>query len=141
MPNYNKAIVVGHLTRDIDIRQTAGGASVGDTAIAVTRKYKAGNEQREETMFLDCTLWGKTAEICAEYAGKGSAILFEGYLKQETWEDKDTGKNRSKIKLVVESMQFLKNKGGGESPQRQESSNSSADGQFDDYGAGDEVPF
>lgn len=115
MPNLNRVMLMGHLTRDVELR-AAGASTVGNIGIAVSRKWKdAGGQSKEETCFVDCEAWGKTAEIIAQYAAKGHPIYLEGRLKLDQWEDKD-GSKRSKIKVVVESFQFLKGKDSGEAP-------------------------
>ena len=115
MPNLNKVMLMGHLTRDVELR-AAGSSTVGNIGVAVSRKWKdASGEQKEETCFVDCEAWGKTAEIIAKYTAKGHPIYLEGRLKLDQWEDKD-GSKRSKIKVVVESFQFLKGKDAGEAP-------------------------
>lgn len=116
MPNVNRVILVGHLTRDIETR-TAGSSTVANVGLAVSHKFKtAAGEQREETCFLDCEAWGKQAEILTQYVGKGDPIYLEGRLKLDQWEDKD-GSKRSKVKVVIENFQFLGGKkDGGTAP-------------------------
>lgn len=104
MPNYNKTIMIGHITRDIETKQIPSGKTVGNTAIAVNN----GFGDKKEVCFMECELWGKTAETAAQYLRKGAAVLFEGYIKQDTWE-KD-GKKQSRHKLVVNSMSFMSGK-------------------------------
>lgn len=108
MASYNRVVLVGNLTRDVDLRSTQSGTSVADIGLAVNdrRKNQAG-EWIEETTFVDVTLWGKTAEVAAQYLGKGSPVLIEGRLKLETWETE--GQKRSKLKVVGERMQMLGN--------------------------------
>lgn len=116
MPNLNKVMLMGHLTRDIEIKSIQSGQTVGSFGIAVNHKYKtSGGEQREDVMFVDCTAWGKTAEVMAQYLAKGRAVYVEGRLKLDQWDDKQGGK-RSKLSVVVESFQFIDAKGGGEEP-------------------------
>ena len=105
--NYNKAQIMGRLVRDIELNYTAGGMAVGKATIAVSRKYK----DKEETLFMPCTFFGKTAEIAQKYTSKGSALFVDGRLNQNSWDDKETGKKRSSIELVVETMQFVGAKG------------------------------
>lgn len=114
MTSFNKVIIAGNISRDIELRHIPSGTAVADVSLAINSSYKDKNDQKkEEVTFVDCTLWGKTAELAAEYLKKGSAVLFEGKLHQESWDDKETGKKRSKLKVVVENMQFLGDKGGG----------------------------
>jgi single-strand DNA-binding protein len=95
----------GNLTRDIEIRVTPQGTPVGQFGLAVNHKYTSpGGEKREEVSFFDCEAWGKTAEFVGKFLNKGCNVLIEGRAKQETWEDKQSGQKRSKIKIVVESV-------------------------------------
>ena len=103
---FNKIVLVGHLTRDIELRYTQGGAAIGSAGIAVTRKYTLNSEKREETCFIDITFFGKQAEIANQYLGKGSKLLVEGRLKFDQWTD-NNGQNRSKHSIAVESMEML----------------------------------
>lgn len=118
MPNYNKVILAGHLTRDIEIREINQDTVVGSFGLAVNHKYKARDGSRgEEVVFVDCTVWGKSAETMAQYLSKGSPVLIEGRLKLDQWDDKDSGEKRSKLKVVVESFTFLPS-GNGDSEGR-----------------------
>ena len=107
MTTYNHAVLIGNLTRDPETRFVAGDRQVTSFTIASTRKYKSNGELREDTTFLDCKAWGKTAEIIAGNCAKGRCILVEGHLATESWDDKATGAKRSKIVLVVDGMQFI----------------------------------
>ncbi|WP_297575706.1 single-stranded DNA-binding protein [uncultured Campylobacter sp.] len=109
---FNKVILLGNLTRDIELRYASSGSAIGNSAIAVTRKFSVGSEKREETCFIDITFFGRTAEIANQYLGKGRQVLIEGRLQLQQWQDKASGTNRSKHVVVVESMQML---GGGNS--------------------------
>lgn len=116
MPNLNRVMLMGHLTRDVEIRTLPGGNSVGNLGLATSRKWKdASGEQKEETCFVDCEAWGKTAETLAKFTAKGHPIYIEGRLKLDQWEDKD-GSKRSKMKVVVENFQFLRGKDSGDGP-------------------------
>lgn len=105
MPNYNKVIIAGHLTRDPEIRHTQGGMQIANFGIAVSNRWKKDGEQREEVMFIDCAAFGKLAETLAPRVKKGSPLLVEGRLKLETWE-KD-GQKRSKHTVTIDNFQFL----------------------------------
>ena len=107
---FNKIVLVGHLTRDIELRYTQSGAAIGSSGIAVTRKYTLNGEKREETCFIDITFFGKLSEIANQYLGKGSKLLIEGRLKFDQWTD-NNGNNRSKHTVAVENMTML---GGGQ---------------------------
>ena len=103
---FNKIVLVGNLTRDIELRYTQGGAAIGSSGIAVTRKYTLNGEKREETCFIDITFFGKQAEIANQYLQKGSKLLVEGRLKFDQWADSN-GQNRSKHSVAVEVMEML----------------------------------
>ena len=107
---FNRVVLVGNLTRDIELRYTTAGAAIGNSAIAVTRKFNVNGEKREETCFIDITFFGKQAEIANQYLSKGSKLLVEGRLKFDQWTD-NNGQNRSKHTVVVENMEML---GGGQ---------------------------
>ena len=111
MASYNKVILMGNLTRDPELKRTSTDMAVAQIGIAVNRKYKdrEGN-QKEETTFVDCEAWGKTAETMAKYLSKGKPVFLEGRLKLDQWQDKD-GNNRSKLKLVIENFQFIDSRG------------------------------
>jgi len=118
MANLNKVMLMGNLTRDIEMKYTPKGTAIADLSIAVNRKWKDENNQlKEETTFVDMTAFGKTAELAGQYLTKGSPCFFEGRLNLETWEDKTTQQKRSKMKVIVESMQFLSGKKDGNQPQ------------------------
>ncbi|QCD52905.1 single-stranded DNA-binding protein [Campylobacter sp. RM16192] len=103
---FNKVVLVGNLTRDIELRYTTAGAAIGNSSIAVTRKFTANGEKREETCFIDITFFGKQAEIANQYLSKGSKLLVEGRLKFDQWTD-NNGQNRSKHSVSVENMEML----------------------------------
>ncbi len=110
---FNKVILVGNLTRDIELRYTPSGTAVGNTGIATSRKFKsADGQQKEEVCFVDLTFFGRTAEIANQYLRKGSKVLVEGRLKYDSWEDQN-GNKRSKHSITVENMTMLNSKGSG----------------------------
>ncbi len=111
MASFNRVVLVGNLTRDVEIRYTPSGTAVTDVSIAVNDRVKRNNEWVDETSYFDITLWGRTAEVAGEYLSKGSSILVEGRLKQDRWEQ--DGQKRSKVKVIGEKMQMLGAKGGG----------------------------
>ena len=112
--SYNKVTVVGNLTRDIEIRTISSGAQVTDFAVAVNDRIKQGDQWKDDTTFVDITAWGKTAELLQRFGGKGKMILVEGRLKQDKWVDKETDRNRTKLKVVAESITFLSAQGQGQ---------------------------
>ena len=103
---FNRVVLVGNLTKDIDLRYTQSGAAIGSSGIAVTRKYTLNGEKREETCFIDITFFGKQAETANQYLSKGSKLLVEGRLKFDQWTD-NNGQNRSKHTVAVENMTML----------------------------------
>ena len=105
--SINHLTIAGNLTRDPVIRILAGDRTVAAFGIAHNRRYKVGDEQREETVFLDCEAWGQTAEILGKHFLKGKPILLEGRIKMDRWDDKETGKPRTKLALVVERLHFV----------------------------------
>ena len=113
MASYNKVMLMGNLTRDIELRYTSSNMAVAKIGLAVNRRYKAGDgEQREETTFVDCEAWGRTAEVMNQYLQKGRPVFVEGRLKLDQWQDQQ-GNNRSKLLVVVENFQFIDSRGGG----------------------------
>lgn len=114
MASYNKVLLMGNLTRDVEVRHLPSGQAVANIGLAVNRRFKTNEgEQREEVTYIDCEAWGKTAEIMAKYLSKGRPVFVEGRLKLDTWQDKTDGSNRSKMKVVIESFNFIDSKGGG----------------------------
>jgi single-strand DNA-binding protein len=114
MANLNKVMLMGNLTRDPEVRYTPKGTAVAELGLAINRVYSAENgEKREETTFVDVTLWGRTAEIAGEYLKKGRPVFIEGRLQLDSWDDKQTGQKRSKLKVVGEGMQLIGSRGGG----------------------------
>jgi len=115
MPNLNKVMLMGNLTRDPEIKYTPKGTAIANFGIAVNRTFTTadGGEKREEVTFIDLEAFGRTAEIIGEYFKKGRPIYVEGRLKLDSWDDKQTGKKMSKLRVVVESFEFLGGREGG----------------------------
>ena len=110
--SYNKVLLMGNLTRDVELKHTPNNQAVAEIGLAVNRRFKTRDgENREETTFVDCEAWGRTAEIMSQYLAKGRPVFVEGRLKLDQWQDKD-GNNRSKLRVVVESFQFVDSRGG-----------------------------
>ncbi|MCQ2568774.1 MAG: single-stranded DNA-binding protein [Candidatus Saccharibacteria bacterium] len=113
---FSKAIIVGNITRDPELRSTPSGAQVCSFSVAVNRNYKDSSGANQESVsFIDCTAWGRAGEIIAQYAKKGSGILVSGRLEQRSWEDKE-GQKRSRVEIVVEDFNFVggnASEGGG----------------------------
>lgn len=156
MASYNKVLLMGNLTRDVEIKQIGSGQSVANIGLAVNRRFRTqSGEDRDETTFVDCEAWGRQAEVMAQYLSKGRPVFIEGRLKLDTWQDKNDGSNRSKMRVVVESFQFIDSGGGqggggggggggarSSGPRRQPAGQQS--GGYDDYAdqvSPDDIPF
>jgi single-strand DNA-binding protein len=114
MANLNKVLLMGNLTRDPEVRYTPKGTAVTELGIAVNRIYSGENgEKREEVTFVDVTVWGRTAENVGEYLRKGRPVFIEGRLQLDSWEDKQSGQKRNKLKVVADNVQFLGSRGSG----------------------------
>jgi single-strand DNA-binding protein len=114
MASFNKVILLGNLTRDPEVRYTPKGSAVADLGIAVNRQYTLENgEKREEVTFVDVTFWGRTAEVAGEYLKKGRPVFIEGRLQLDTWDDKQSGQKRSRLKVIGETMQMLGSRSAG----------------------------
>ena len=154
MANFNKVMLMGNLTRDIEMRTTQGGTQVAKLGMAINRKWTQNGESKESTCFVDMTAFGRQAEVLSQYVGKGSPLFVEGRLEYSTWEDKDGGGKRSKLAVVVDNFQFVgaprgEREGGGGggggarrgAPQRTNAAEGGAaagGGENVDYG---EIPF
>jgi single-strand DNA-binding protein len=113
MADLNKVMLIGRLTRDPQLKFLPSQSQVCDFGMAVGRKYKTqAGEEREETTFVDCTLFGKGAEIFNQYTAKGKQVYIEGRLKLDEWDDKTTGQKRSRLTVIVENFIFLGSKDG-----------------------------
>lgn len=130
MRGFSKAIIVGNLTRDPELRSTPSGASVCSFSVAVNRTYRDNSgEQKEDVSFIDCTAWGKLGETINQYAKRGTGVLVSGRLSQRSFEDK-TGAKRSRTEIVVEDFNFI---GGGS---REGGNSSNYGGNSSNYGGG-----
>lgn len=117
MPSYNRVILAGHLVRDPELRFTPKGTAVCKIGLAVNRTWKTETgEKKEEVTFIDIDAFGKQAETIGQYLKKGRAVLIEGRLKLDQWEDKQTQQKRSKLGVALESFQFLGGKDSETSP-------------------------
>jgi single-strand DNA-binding protein len=115
MANLNRVHLIGNLTRDPEVRYTPKGTAVADIGLAINRSWKSDDdEKKEETTFVDVTLWGRVAEVAQEYLKKGRPVFIEGRLHLDTWDDKQTGQKRSKLKVIGESLQLLGDRGESE---------------------------
>lgn len=148
MANLNKVLIIGNLTRDPEIRHTPRGTAIAEISVAINRVWKdeQGSKQ-EETTFVEVTLWGRTAELAQQYLSKGKSVYIEGRLQMDTWEDKETGKKRSKMKIVGENMQFLSSGNKSDSGRSFTPASSASPSPRtsspspDDFQEDDEIPF
>ncbi len=116
MANLNKVMLIGNLTRDPEIKFLPKGSAVAELGLAINRYWTTeSGEKKEETTFVDVTLWGRQAEIARDYLSKGKPVYIEGRLQLDSWDDKQTGQKRSKLRVTGEQMQLLgsRNENGG----------------------------
>ena len=132
MANLNKVMLIGNLTRDPELRHTPKGTAVSEISLAINRVWNNDQGQKqEETTFVEVTLWGRQAELAQQYLVKGRPVYIEGRLQLDSWDDKETGKKRSKLRVIGENMQFLSsgtgaggNSGGANFSERPQQSSS-----------------
>ncbi len=116
MGNLNKVMLIGNVTRDPELRYTPKGSAVTEIGMAINRYYNSEDgERREETTFVDVTLWGRQAEVACQYLKRGRPVYIEGRLQLDSWEDKQSGQKRNKLRVVGEAMQFLGSRSDGDS--------------------------
>jgi single-strand DNA-binding protein len=145
MASLNKVLLMGNLTREPEVRHTPSGSAVCELGLAVSRKYMSNNQEQEEVCFVDITVWGKQAESCGRYLEKGAPVLIEGRLQLDQWQDKTSGANRSKLRVVAERVQFMprgnrdQSSGGGGNYQSN-NSNSGGGYQNQSYGNNNAQP-
>src|SRR5271163_2144347 len=114
MASYNKVLLMGNLTRDPEVKYTPKGTALANLGLAVNRVYTTeSGEQKEEVTFIDIEVWGRQAETAGQYLSKGRPVFVEGRLKLDSWEDKESGQKRNKLKVVAERVQFLGAPRGG----------------------------
>lgn len=120
--NLNNVVLAGHLTRDPELKQIGADRVVANTGLAINRRWKdAAGTQHEEATFVEIEAWGRTAELVGQYLKKGSPAYVEGRLKLDSWDDKESGQKRTKMKVVAENVQFLSARPaseGGEASER-----------------------
>jgi single-strand DNA-binding protein len=115
MANLNRVLLIGNLTRDPELRYTPKGTAVTEIGLAVNRIYSGEDgEKKEETTFVDVTLWARQAEVAGQYLKKGRPVFIEGRLQLDTWDDKQTGQKRSRLRVVAENLQLLGSRPEGE---------------------------
>jgi single-strand DNA-binding protein len=157
MANLNKVMLIGNLTRDPELRHTPKGTAVSEISLAINRNWTNDQGQKQEdTTFVEVTLWGRQAEVVQQYVTKGSPIYIEGRLQLDSWDDKETGKKRSKLRVIGENFQFLSGKpgvsGGGDYSERSQSASSAPQQRSgppqgasaapaDDFQEDDDIPF
>src|SRR5580692_3456897 len=108
MANLNRVLLIGNLTRDPEVRYTPKGTPVAEVSLAINRFTQSDNgEKKEEVTFVDVTLWARLAEISGEYLKRGKPVFIEGRLQLDTWDDKQTGQKRSRLRVVAENLQLL----------------------------------
>lgn len=151
MASYNRVVLIGNVTRDIQLKYTPAGLAVTEVGLAMNdRRKNAQGEWVDEAVFVDVTLWGRTAEVAGEYLSKGSPLFVEGRLKLDTWEKE--GEKKSKLRVVGERIQLIGSKGaGGTGPTVRKSDGQSVDDSYSEspspVGRGnesfgeDEIPF
>ncbi len=107
MSSLNKVMLIGNLTREPELKHLSTGTIVCDIGLAVNRTFMKNGQSQDDVTYIDITLWNKTAENTANYMSKGSSIFVEGRLQIDSWQDKNTGQNRSKLKVIGDRVQFL----------------------------------
>lgn len=146
--NYNKAIIVGRVTGDPDIKKLPSGTMVANFSMATNRVYTVDNEKKEEVTFHNIIAFGRLAELIGDYVNKGNLLLIEGRLQTRSWEDNKTGEKKYKTEIILENLQFAPKATNGEGGSRGGSSSrapsrsrsrSEADDQYDNSGNGEEV--
>ena len=153
MASFNKALLMGNLTRDPELRYIPSGSAVTSFTVAMNRVYKLQTgEKKEETSFVRVVVWGRMAETCGEYLKKGSPVFVEGRLQSRSWETEE-GQKRSAVEVIAENVQFLGRPGGGESAGRagqgsevkagaaSKTHGSGEDNPVEDIDLGDDIPF
>ncbi len=142
MATLNKVMLIGNLTADPDVRTTPRGNSVTELRLAVSRISNGPNEgeRREEVVFIDVTCWGRQAEVAGQYLAKGRPVFIEGRLQMDTWDDKQTGQKRSRIRVVAENLQLIGSRdgaqqGGGNGGYQQSRNNYGGNGGYQQQGS------
>ena len=116
MASLNRVFMMGHITRDPELRRTPAGQAVTTLGRAVNSKWGSGDDKKEEVLFIDVNVWGTVAENCVTYLKKGAPVFIEGRLKSRTWDDKETGRKMSKMEITASMVQFLPRGNGGTKP-------------------------
>jgi len=139
MASFNKVILIGNLTRDVELKYLPKGTAVCNLSLAVNRRWKTeAGEEKEDVYFAECKAFGKQAETLAQYVRKGNPLMIEGRLTREEWDDKKTGDKRSTTRIMIETFQFLKERSEGAAPApRQEAAPTAPKPDLD----ADDLPF
>lgn len=123
MASLNKVLLMGNLTRNPEIRYTPGGSAVCEFGMAINRRFmQANGQEKDETCFVDITVWGKQAESSSRFLQKGSSVFVEGRLVYDQWTEKETGAKRSRLRIYAERVQFLDRRDGQATGQNPEGS-------------------
>ena len=142
MASFNKVILVGNLTRDIELKYLPKGTAVCNLSLAVNRRWKTeAGEEKEDVYFAECKAFGKQAETIAQYVKKGHPMMVEGRLTREEWDDKKTGEKRSATRIMIETFQFLKGRDEGAAPAPRREPAPAAAAPKPDLDQDDDVPF
>ncbi len=152
--NFNKVLLMGNLTRDIELRHTQSNTAIAKFGLAVNRRYSVGEggsrEQREETTFVDCEAWGRTAEVMSQYLTKGRPVFIEGRLRLDQWDDKTSGQKRSRLwwwsRTSSSSTRARAAVGAGarraaRAARRRAARSAGAEQAYDDIPPDDDIPF
>jgi len=144
MANVNKVLLLGNLTRDPEVRYTPKGTDIAEISLAINRYRKAEDgSKQEEVTFVDVVLWGRTAEIAQQYTSKGNPVFIEGRLNLDQWDDKETGKKRSRLRVVAENLQLLPKSGAApQNSPKPETRSTTPPKPADDFdNDADDIPF
>lgn len=131
MASLNQVTLIGNLVRDVEVRYIASGMAVADISLAVNERVKRGDKWEDEAHFFDVTVWGKQAELAAQYLAKGRQCAVTGRLAQDRWEDKESGQKRSKVKIIASDVVFLGGPGGGGGAGKPDAAESADSGEDD----------
>lgn len=113
MGDINRVVLVGRLTRDAQMKYSSGGMAICELSLAVNNRRKQGDEWVDEASFFDVTVFGRQGEAIQRYLVKGKQVGIDGRLKQDRWQDKESGQNRSKVAIIADNVMLL---GGGDGP-------------------------
>jgi single-strand DNA-binding protein len=136
MSDLNRAILIGRLTRDAELKQMESGTVILSFSIANNKTWKQNGENKSQVSYFNCVVWGKFGEAIAQYCKKGLKVAIEGRLQQDSWEDQD-GKKRQSVKIVVDNFNFLSSKQDGSSTGAEEKESPASDHPFNDS----DIPF